>query len=129
VAGGVDYDAPCPACGKPIGDHTLRGYSEELEAAGFSHSTPHRDFEGGPLNVPNIDGDLAGEIKIAAATMDTILGKLPVLRFMFYGAGPEPMSRVALKPVNLVLDADGMRAVAELVSSAALRAVEAAKGT
>lgn len=125
-AGGPDYDAPCPACKRPIGDHTMRGYAEELREAGFDYKLPHTEIPGGPVHVDGVDGDLAGEVVVAAMVWTTPLGRMPVLRFQFSAPGEQAMSRVPLRPVNLVMDVAGLRNFRELVAGAVDRAVLAA---
>jgi hypothetical protein len=123
---GLDLTNLCPGCGTAIGDHTIRGYSECLERAGFDYEIPHEDVPGGPVKLPGVTGDVVGEVVVRSAVMETRLGKVPLLIFDFAGAGPFPMSRRSLPPVNLVMDKRGLRAFAQLVAKSVESAIRAA---
>jgi len=116
-----DYDAPCEMCGKPIGDHTIAGYADELRADGRDFQIPHREIEGGPLRFASIDGEMAGAVFVGSAMLDTAIGRVPALRFQF--VGPEQKQ---LDPIWLVLDIETMRTIPPLVAGAVDRAVLAA---
>lgn len=109
-------DATCPQCGLAVGDHTIRGYSDCLEAAGMEYALPYAEIPGGPLQIDGVEGQIAGEIVVQSGFFETPIGKVPILRFVFVGAGSEPMSRVRMEPITLVMDAKGLRATVELVS-------------
>src|SRR5579872_328236 len=99
VAEKPDHDLPCQVCGTPIGDHTIRGYAEELSASGIEYHMPMQEIPGGPLRFEGIDGEFAGSLDVAAAFVETALGRLPLLQFRFYG--PE---RAPFPLINLVGD-------------------------
>lgn len=121
------YDSPCPGCGHALGDHTVRGYRDCLQTAGFDYHLPFEDVPGAPVHFPGVDGEMVGEITVGGGFVDSALGRVPVLRFIFTGAGPEPMSRRSLKPIHLVMDPNGLRSVRQMVSSAVDRAILAAR--
>lgn len=122
----LDYSRPCPACQQPVGEHTIDGYRTCLESVGYDHNLPYEDDPGEPLRFPAAEGrHLVGEVTVAAATIDTDFGHLPALQFTFTGPGAEPMSRRS--PVLLVMDADGLRAVRQLVGTAVAKAIGAAQ--
>jgi hypothetical protein len=123
----VDYDALCPGCKKPIGDHTMRGYADCLTTAGFDYELPHEEIPDGPISLPGVQGALVGEVTVASAVIQSAIGPLPCLRFTFWGPGRDPMSRVALDPVNLIMDGEGLFKVARLVNNAAHSANAAAE--
>lgn len=127
MSAGPDYDTPCKLCGRLIGDHTLRGYAEELSATGLDYSFPQTDLSGA-LTIPGIDGQSAGEVKVYAAVAETAIGKVPLLRFEFFAPGAEQMTRVPLPPINLVMDAQGLQAFGELVVASVNRAITVAAG-
>lgn len=120
---------PCPVCTVAVGEHTINGYQDCLQSAGFDYQLPMAEVPGGPLNLPGLDFLFAGEVQVRAATIPTGLGTFPLLIFDFEGAGEGPMERVRVtpRPVALLLSADGMRVFAQLVSEsvgAALRALK-----
>jgi hypothetical protein len=110
--GTPDYEAPCQEC---------------LEQAGFDYVLPLEDVAGGPITYPSVEGDLVGEATVAPGFLETPMGRMPVLRFIFTGPGPEPMSRRSLRPVNLLLDPKGLRNFRQLVSAGVDRAIVAAR--
>lgn len=122
-----DPEATCPGCQQPVGDHTIRSYGECLEKAGFDYVLPYEDNPDGPLTFPGIEGDLVGEVTVSPGMIDSALGRLPILRFIFTGPGPEPMSRRTLRPITLVMDANGLKNVRQLVSTSVDRALLAAR--
>lgn len=122
-----DPESLCPECRKPIGDHTIRGYGDCLKASGFDYRLPYEDNPDGPLAFPGIEGELVGEVTVMPGMVDTAMGRMPVLRFVFTGPGPDPMSRRSLKPINLVMDANGLKSVRQLISTSVDRAVLAAR--
>lgn len=123
----LDEDAICPGCNTPIGDHTIRGYSECLKAAGFNYELPFQEVPDGPFELPNGGGLVAGEVVVAAAIIPTALGVLPALRFTFVGPGEAPMSRRELDPITLIMDDIGLDAVGRLVRQSIRSACAAAK--
>ena len=123
----TDYEAICPGCGKAIGDHTIRGYAECLEAAGFNYELPFEKIPGGSFELPDAGGTLAGELTVAAGLLPTALGVFPVLRFVFVGAGDLPMERRTLDPITLVMDERGLESVARLVRNSVKSACDAAR--
>jgi hypothetical protein len=124
---GLDYDAVCPGCGVRIGDHTIEGYAGCLKSAGFDYRLPYADIPDGPLTYPGIDGEMAGEVSVMPGFVDTGLGRMPVLRFVFTAAGLKPMSRRTLPAINLLLDPKGLKAFRQLVSAGVDRAIVAAR--
>lgn len=122
-AGSPDFGAPCPRCQRPIGEHTLNEYAEELQATGFDYTTPFAEKPGGAVKFRAIEGQVAGAIEIGAAVLDSALGKLPALRFQFFGAGEGPMERVPFEPVTLIGDVRLLRDVAELVAASVDHAI------
>ena len=127
MSAGLNHDAICPGCKKPIGDHTIRGWEECLKAAGFDYELPFEDMPDGPVHLPGVEGELAGEVTVMAGVVDSALGQVPCLRFVFICPGADPMSRRPLKPINLVMDEKGLDAVARLVRNATKRAIAAAR--
>lgn len=124
---GPDYDKLCPGCSTPVGDHTIRGWADCLQRAGFDYVLPMEEIPGGPLHFANVDGPLVGEVSVAAAFLDSASGRFPLLRFIFTGPGADPMSRRQMPPVNLVMDANGLRSFRQLVSQSVDRAILAAR--
>jgi hypothetical protein len=124
---GLDETLPCPGCGVAIGEHTITGYRECLQGAGFDYELPHEDIPGGPLQFPGLEGHLAGEVTVASAFIDSALGRIPALRFIFTGSGAAPMSRVSLPPITLVMDAKGLKSFRTLVGMSIGRAILAAR--
>lgn len=116
------YDDPCPGCKRPIGDHTIRGYGDCLQAAGFDYELPHEDVPDGPVRMPGVEGSLVGEVVIRSAVLDTLIGRLPALQFTFIGAGSRP-----LPPITLVMDDRGLMAFQRLVTDSVRSAIGAAK--
>lgn len=106
---------PCPGCGIAVGDHTVRGYSECLDRAGFNYELPHEDVPGGPVMIPGFDGHLVGEVVVRSAVLPSALGAFPLLVFDFESVGSAPMERVRLKPICLLLDEAGLKAFRTLV--------------
>lgn len=123
----LDLTKTCPGCAEPIGEHTIAGYQQCLQAAGFDYVLPFEDVPDGPLSTPHIDSQLVGEVTVAAAVIDSPMGRLPALRFTFTGPGPDPMSRRSLRPIDLVMDANGLRSVRQLISTSVDRAILAAR--
>jgi hypothetical protein len=121
-----DYDAICPGCGKAIGEHSIREYGDCLKKAGFDYELPYEDAAGGPFQLPG-EGALVGEVSVAACVLTTAMGPVPALRFIFIGAGPNPMERRQMDPITLVMSDSGLEAVARLVRNAAKRASQAAR--
>lgn len=123
----LDNESPCPGCGIPIGDHTIRGYEECLKRSGFNYELPVEEIPGGPVSYPSHEGSMVGEITVMSAVLDTAMGVLPVLRFVFTAPGATPMSRVNLPPIDLVMDAAGLRRVKKLVGDSVELAIKAAR--
>lgn len=120
----LDHNAPCPTCQRAIGEHTFREYGDCLKTADFDYVMPFEDIAGGPMKFPGVEGEMVGEVTVMSGAIDSPLGRVPILRFVFTGAGPLPMSRRSLAPINLVMDANGLRAVADLVATAVGRSIK-----
>lgn len=110
-----DLDSVCPHCNVAVGDHTIRGYGDCLAAQGFNHHEPYTEIPDGPLMMGTGEQIMVGEINLKSGTMDTPLGRLPVLMFQFVGPGLTPMSRVFTPEYLYVGDTDLMRKTKELV--------------
>lgn len=121
-------DDTCPHCGRAIGDHTIRGWGECLDAKGFNYHAPYAEVPGGPIRLPSLSEDqiMVGSLDVLAGTTDTALGKLPILGFRFYAAGVDPMSKVPTPMYLLVGDAAMMQRAKELVNKNANAAIRAA---
>lgn len=118
-------EQPCPTCGQPVGAHTIDGYAECTQ--NLNCHLPYEDVPGDPITFPGTDGHMVGEVTVMAAVMPTNIGAFPVIRFVFTGVGPEPMSRRTLPPINLLMDANGLRTVRQLVSTSIDKAILAAR--
>lgn len=116
-------DAPCPACTKRMGDHTIDGLDECLQ--GFNYHLPYEDIPDGPLQMDM--GEMVSEVTVASAFIDSPVGRFPCLQFRFYGAGSTPMEHRPLPPITLVMDANTLKNVRQLVSTAVDRAILAAR--
>lgn len=121
-------DEPCPRCGVLVGDHTIRGYGECLDAAGFNYHVPFEEVPGGPVRMTaDADQMVVGAIDVVAACTDTAFGKLPMVGFRFYAAGVTPMSKVPTPLYLLVGDADILQRTKELVIKNVNAAIRAAR--
>lgn len=123
----LNYDGICPHCKLNIGDHTFRGYEQCLKDAGHDYVLPFEDIPGEPVHFPGMEGVTVGEITCGAGFVQTDLGRMPVLRFIFAGPGNQPMSRVSLRPINLIMDPDALKSVRTLVGTAIDRAILGAR--
>jgi hypothetical protein len=121
----LNTSQPCPTCQTPVGTHTIDGYQECVQ--GLDYHLPYEDIPGDPITVPGEEGHMVGEVTVMAATMKTAIGVFPILRFTFTGPGPEPLSRRSLPPINLLMDANGLRQVRQLVATATDKAILAAR--
>ena len=118
----LDYTKPCPGCQKPIA-----GFGDCLANAGFDYTLPYENVPGAPITFPGVEGDLVGEVTVMAATVTTPIGVMPVVRFIFTGPGADPMSRRSLRPINLLMDGNGLRSFRTLVSQCVDQAILAAR--
>lgn len=121
-------DDACPRCGRSVGDHTIRGWGECLDASGFNYDAPYAEVPDGPIRMSTLGDDqiMVGALDVMAGTTDTALGRLPLLGFRFYAAGLDPMSRVPTPLYLLVGDAAMMQRTKELVNKNANAAIRAA---
>ena len=121
-------DDVCPHCRVVVGDHTIRGWAECLDARGFNLDMPYTEFEGGPLKIPAMGDRIpVGAINMKAGTIDShALGVLPIVIFSFTGTGAMPMQRVETPEYALVLDKQGMRGAKELAVRIFDQAIKAA---
>lgn len=120
-------DDACPQCQRQVGEHTIRGWESCVKAAGFDYTLPYEEIPGGPLRFePAGDRIMVGEVTVKAGALDSVLGRLPVLMFTFYGPGFEPMSRVPTPEYALVGPADFMRQTKQLINKSINGAIRAA---
>lgn len=103
----VNYDALCAACKKPIGDHTVRQLADCN--ADKSFHLPYRDRPGGPMYFDGLKGTVAGALIMAAGWVDTAVGRVPMVQYIFTGPGPIPGSTQTLEPINLIMDSNAFR--------------------
>ncbi len=92
--------------------------------SGMDYVLPFEPVPGAPIEFPGIEGTLVGEVSVSAAVLDSPLGKIPGIRFIFTGAGTAPMERRQMPPVTLVMDPQGLANFAELVDRAAALAID-----
>lgn len=121
----LDLDAKCPACDRPIGDHTHREYA--VCCRGMNYVLPYEEVAGEPIRFPGVEAQVVGEVTVMSGFIETAVGVLPMLRFVFTGPGPTPMSRRSLEPIVLVLDDDGLRTFGELIATSIEGSIVAAK--
>lgn len=120
-----NYDALCATCKKPIGDHTVRQLADCNADKDFH--LPYRDRPGGPLYFKGLKGTVAGSLIMAAGWIDTDLGRVPMVQYIFTGPGPVPGSTQTLEPINLILDSNAFRALRIETSRVIDKAITAAR--
>lgn len=123
---GAAIDKPCPHCGRPVGEHTINGWTECLQAAGMDYTIPYAEVPDGPIHTPDGSHIMVGEVTIKAATMDTAIGRLPALMITFYSPGADPMSHVPSPEYALIGDIAFLRQVERLVHDSVRGAIKAA---
>jgi hypothetical protein len=117
-----DYDIPCEHCKVRIGSHTFEGYGQCMTAAGHDFHEPFHEVEAHEHNEQQF---LAGSLRVAAGTLPSPLGVIPVVQFVFAGPDPEGGTQET-HPIILVMDAGGLRRAVTLVESAVISAIERA---
>lgn len=121
----VDYDAPCPTCKEPIGDHTIRKVAECHQDK--SYYLPFRENPNGPMMFEGLKGTVAGALTMAAGWVDTDLGRVPMVQYVFSGPGPLPGSTQHLDPISLIMDSNSFRDIRILTSTVIDKAINAAR--
>lgn len=112
-----DKTGPCPRCTRPTGEHTVDEFTRCM-ADLHDHDLP---FESMPETQQTLDVVTAGSVAVKAGVQDSPLGAFPVLVFEFTSpTGPVP-------PIALILDAEHMRSVRRLVTTAVDAALKAAR--
>lgn len=122
------YEKPCPSCKRPVGDHTVREYGDCLK--GSDEHNWHHPFEDTPrvdVGVTADGGQLVGALHVSAGLIESAIGTFPALRFVFEHPGEDPMEKVRMPAVTLVMDEEGLERVARLVRNAVKKASREAR--
>lgn len=116
----------CPHCGRTVGDHTMRDWSECMGK--LTRNEPHQDVPLGAKFGLDPDTHFADSVWVKAAVLDTASGplrtKVPVLVFEFAtseGATPEPKS---VAKVAYASSPEGLVQLVQLVEQSATRALQ-----
>lgn len=123
-------DDKCPQCRLPVGDHTIRGWQQCLDAGGMNYTHAYEEVPGGPLRFDALGPSqiMCGAVDIGAAALDgTALGKVPALVFTFYAAGIDPMSKVPSPTYVLVGTERLLQDVKELTNRSVNGAIQACR--